>query len=237
MKNRILFLITAVVFCTYSCSNSNETAISESAKADSILMANAKSIFGTLPESAFIDTVQMSEAKVKLGKILYFDKRLSKDETQSCNTCHNLATYGVDNLATSKGDNGGFGTRNSPTTFNAALHAFQFWDGRMKDVEEQAGGPILNPVEMAIPNEKFLVDRISKIPMYQELFKAAYPNDAKPIVYKNIQNAIGHFERTLITPTRFDNFLNGDMAALTAEEKKGLETFNKAGCIACHNGP
>ncbi len=103
-----------------------------------------------------------------LGKNLYYDKRLSKDENVSCNSCHNLETFGVDNLATSPGDEGETGDRNSPTVLNAALHFVQFWDGRSKDVEEQAGGPILNPVEMAIPSEEFLIERLSEIKEYRK---------------------------------------------------------------------
>lgn len=101
-------------------------------------------------------------AKSKLGKHLYFDTRLSKDDKNSCNSCHNLETYGVDNLPFLPGDKGLFGGRNSPTTFNAALHASQFWNGRAKDIEEQAGGLILNPVEMNIPSENFLIDRLNQ---------------------------------------------------------------------------
>ncbi|MCB0755619.1 MAG: cytochrome-c peroxidase, partial [Flavobacteriales bacterium] len=116
----------------------------------------AKKIFAPLNSIAENPDNPITEEKVRLGKMLYFDKRLSKEGNISCNSCHNLATAGVDNLPTSPGDDGGFGDRNSPTVLNAAHHFLQFWDGRMKDVEEQAGGPILNPVEMAIPDKDFL---------------------------------------------------------------------------------
>ncbi|WP_457617889.1 cytochrome-c peroxidase, partial [Lutibacter sp.] len=178
----------------------------------------------------------LTKEKVALGKKLFLDKRLSKDNTQSCNTCHNLKTYGVDNLSTSPGNNGGFGTRNSPTVFNAALHVAQFWDGREPDVEAQAGGPILNPVEMAMPSEKVVVERLSKIDEYNKLFANVFPNEKNPITYKNIQKAIGAFERTLITPSRFDDFIKGDLSALTTEEKEGLQLFIDKGCVACHSG-
>lgn len=174
---------------------------------------------------------------VDLGQQLYFDKRLSKDGTQSCNSCHNLETYGVDNLPTSPGDLGKNGDRNSPTTVNAALHASQFWDGRAKHVEEQAGMPILNPVEMNIPSKHFLVNRLKNVPQYNALFAKAFPNQSQPLTYDNIQVAIGAFERQLITPSRVDDYLNGNTSALSLKEKKGMLTFSTVGCTTCHNGP
>lgn len=200
------------------------------------LQKKAKSIFGELPSVAENEGNNITEEKVILGKRLYFDVRLSKDNTQSCNTCHNLNTYGVDNLSFSPGNDGVLGGRNSPTTLNAALHVSQFWDGRAKDVEEQAGGPILNPIEMAIPSEEFIVARLSKIDEYQLLFAQAFPENKQPISYQNIQKAIGAFERKLITPSKFDTYLAGDDNALNEQEKQGLETFITVGCISCHMG-
>lgn len=174
--------------------------------------------------------------KVDLGKKLFFETALSKANDLSCNSCHNLETFGVDNRATSLGDKGQTGDRNSPTVFNAALHFAQFWDGRAKDVEEQALGPILNPVEMAMPNEEEVVKRLKENAEYTDAFKRAFPEESEPINYQNVGKAIGAFERTLLTPSRFDDFLNGKEAALSSEEKKGLETFVKIGCTSCHNG-
>ncbi len=200
------------------------------------LQKKAKTLFGELPSIAENEENRITEEKVILGKRLYFDVRLSKDNTQSCNTCHNLNTYGVDNLSFSPGNDGVLGGRNSPTTLNAALHSTQFWDGRAKDVEEQAGGPILNPIEMAMPSEEFVVERLSKIKEYQSLFAAAFPENKQPITYQNIQKAIGAFERKLITPSKFDTYLAGDDNALNEKEKQGLETFITVGCISCHIG-
>jgi cytochrome c peroxidase len=168
--------------------------------------------------------------------MLYYDTRLSKDGKNSCNSCHNLATFGVDNLPTSPGDKGINGNRNSPTVLNASLHAFQFWDGRAKDVEEQAGMPILNPVEMNIPSEKFLVDRLKGISLYQDLFKAAFPDKPNPITYENLRISIAAFERTLVTPSRFDQYLAGKTDALSVHEKRGFLAFNTIGCTSCHSG-
>ena len=200
------------------------------------LHEKAKTFFGTLPVEAVSPDNPITAEKVALGKKLYFDVNLSKDNTQSCNTCHNLATYGVDNKSFSPGNDGGLGGRNSPTTLNAALHIAQFWDGREPTVEAQAGGPILNPVEMAMPDEKAVIKKLSGLEGYKEMFASAFP-DAKPaITYENLKTAIGAFERKLITPSRFDKYLAGDNAALDDKEKKGLQTFIDAGCITCHSG-
>jgi cytochrome c peroxidase len=193
-------------------------------------------VFGKLPQLADNPANPSTAEKISLGHHLYFDTRLSKDGKNSCNSCHNLATFGVDNLQFSPGDKGLNGDRNSPTVLNAALHAMQFWDGRAKDVEEQAGMPILNPVEMAIPSEKFLVDRLASTKLYQELFAKAYPEELNPVNYSNLRKAIAAFERQLITPSRFDQYLSGDLTALSLEEKKGLSTFINVGCTSCHSG-
>ncbi|WP_062053983.1 cytochrome-c peroxidase [Aquimarina longa] len=196
----------------------------------------ARRTFGALPIDAENPKNPTTQDKITLGKLLYFDKRLSKDNTQSCNTCHNIATYGVDNQSFSMGNDGKLGGRNSPTTFNAALHFSQFWDGREPDVEQQAGGPILNPVEMAMPNEAEVVSRLSKIDEYIELFNTVFPEDKTPITYNNIKKAIGAYERKLITPSKFDLYMSGDDTALNTYEKQGMDTFMSVGCITCHAG-
>ncbi|MEY4667737.1 MAG: hypothetical protein RL518_436 [Pseudomonadota bacterium] len=195
-----------------------------------------KAAFAPLPEVASSAQNPITPEKVALGKKLYLDTRLSKDETLSCNSCHNLKTFGVDNEPTSPGHKGQRGGRNSPTSFNAALHTSQFWDGRAETVEKQALGPILNPIEMAMPSEAVVIERLKKDKNYPQEFAAAFPGEKEPISYANVVNAIGAFERTLITPSRFDAFLKGDDNALTAEEKKGAQAFVQTGCVACHNG-
>jgi len=211
-------------------------AIAQQRSADDQLWEQATLYFKPLPDAAPNPNNPVTVAKVELGKMLYFDPRLSKDGNISCNSCHNLATFGVDRLPTSPGDAGEHGDRNSPTVLNAALHGSQFWDGRAEDVEHQAGMPILNPVEMAIPSEEFLVGRLSQYPDYQEHFAAAFPDDHPPLTYHNISRALGAFERTLLTPSRFDDYLRGDRQALSAEERHGLQTFMGMGCTSCHNG-
>lgn len=234
-------IIVASVLIINGCQGGKEKTAAGSADSSAIkanqLLEKAKQYFKPIPEIAENNTNPITPEKVRLGKMLYFDTRLSKTGNNSCNSCHNLNTFGVDNEVTSEGDAGKRGDRNSPTVLNAAIHFAQFWDGRAKDVEEQAGMPILNPAEMAIPHEGFMVNRLKGIETYQNAFKAAYPSEQNPITYQNLKNAIGAFERTLMTPTRFDKFLNGDISALSSDEQKGLETFMQVGCTSCHIGP
>ncbi len=211
--------------------------LSKLSESDQKLIKQANDYFGVLPDSASNPNNIASNEKNELGKALYYDARLSKSGIISCNSCHNLATYGVDNQPTSPGHKWQLGVRNSPTSLNAALHGMQFWDGRAADVEEQAKGPILNLVEMATSHEDFAVKRIASIPAYQDWFKVAFPGEENPVSYNNIAKAIGSFERTLLTPSRFDEYMKGDANALTNVEKKGLETFVNAGCVTCHMGP
>ncbi|NPB06158.1 MAG: cytochrome-c peroxidase [Aquificae bacterium] len=203
---------------------------------DQKLLEEARKFFEPLPKVAENPDNPINDAKVLLGKMLYYDPRLSKSGFISCNSCHNLARYGVDNLPTSIGHRWAIGPRNAPTVYNAAIHVAQFWDGRAKDVEEQALGPIVNPIEMAMPTPEEAVKVVKSIPQYVELFKKAFPNEKDPVTYENIGKAIGAFERTLMTPSRFDEFLKGNTDALTPQEKRGLKTFIEVGCASCHNG-
>jgi len=143
----------------------------------------------------------------------------------------------VDNEPTSPGALGKRGGRNSPTVLNAGFHATQFWDGRAADLAAQAKGPILNPIEMAMPSEQAVVEKLSSIPDYQKSFARAFPGEARPLTYDNLARATAAFERTLVTRDRFDDFLKGENRALTAEELKGLDLFVSIGCTGCHNGP
>jgi cytochrome c peroxidase len=175
--------------------------------------------------------------RVALGRLLFHDARLSKNREISCSTCHVLTKFGIDGKVVSSGFAGRHGTRNSPTVFNAATHIAQFWDGRAADVETQALIPITNPVEMAMPNEQAVVDVLSAVPRYVEMFRTAFPDDERQISLKNVGEAIGAFERGLVTTSRWDKFVSGDRAALTKNEKRGLSVFMQRGCIACHMGP
>ncbi len=236
MKKTVIYVFIAAVFmsCGDNSNNLSETEIPSDKYVE--LNTQARQLFGVLPAVAENPNNIITDVKVELGKVLYFDNRLSKDNTQSCNTCHNLDTYGVDNKHLSEGNDGELGARNSPTTLNAAFHISQFWDGREPDVEAQAGGPILNPVEMAMPDEASVIEKLSKIDEYKELFSKAFPEEENPITYDNLKKAIGAFERKLVTPTKFDDYISGNDNALTDKEKDGLQTYINSGCIACHTG-
>ncbi|MGZ3421562.1 MAG: cytochrome-c peroxidase [Polyangiales bacterium] len=192
--------------------------------------------FQPVPEVVASKENPVTDEKVELGRMLYFDARLSKNHDVSCETCHKLTEYGVDNEATSTGHKGQHGTRNAPTVYNAALHFRQFWDGRAPSLEEQAKGPMMNPVEMAMPNEERIVKTLESIPQYRDKFKAAFQGD-KPVTLDNAAFAIGAFERKLLTPSRWDQFLRGDRKALDEAEIAGLRKFVEVGCQTCHFGP
>jgi cytochrome c peroxidase len=192
--------------------------------------------FGQLPVAMPAADNPATAARVALGRMLYADPRLSIDETVSCASCHGLDTYGVDHRPVSLGVRGQLGERNAPTVFNAAGHVAQFWDGRAPTVEEQAKGPILNPVEMGMPDGDAVVARIKAIAGYRTAFAAAFPGEADPVTYDNLARAIGAFERLLVTPSRWDAFQAGDHDALTPAERQGLQTFVALGCQVCHGG-
>ena len=173
-------------------------------------------------------------AKVELGKKLFFDPRLSKSGFISCNSCHNLSMGGSDNLPTSIGDRWQQGPINSPTVLNSSLNFVQFWDGRAKDLQEQAGGPIANPKEMAFTHALAL-DVLNSIPQYIAEFGKVYGN--KKLDIQMVTDAIAEFEKTLTTPnSRFDQWLKGKQKALSAKEIEGYKLFKDSGCVACHNG-
>jgi cytochrome c peroxidase len=194
--------------------------------------------FATIPEMPPIppDNPQ-TEEKVELGKLLYFDPRLSASGVISCHTCHNLSLGGTDRVPTSIGHGFQTGGRNAPTVLNAAFVSLQFWDGRAEGLEEQAMGPIQAEVEMALPADK-AVEAIKGIEGYLPYFQAAFPEDEDPITFENIVKAISAFERTLITPNdALDRYLRGDEEALSSQAIEGMNLFVSKGCGSCHSGP
>lgn len=179
-----------------------------------------------------------TKEKIELGKMLYFEPRLSLSQSISCNTCHNLAAGGSDNLPKSIGHEARRGGRNAPTVLNAGFQFVQFWDGRAPTLEAQAVGPITNPVEMAMAGEnrgEAVIKVINSIPEYQTRFEKVFGKDA--VTMDNIGKAIAAFERTLVSRGRFDAYLEGDNKALNDQEKRGLQTFIDVGCTGCHAGP
>jgi len=179
-------------------------------------------------------------AKVELGKKLFFEPRLSKSGWITCNSCHNLSTGGADNLPTSIGHKWFFGPINSPTVLNARFNLAQFWDGRAKDLKEQAGGPIANPIEMG-SNHELAVSVLQSIPEYVQWFSEVYGAEGvyedEMITIDQVTDAIAAFEETLTTPnSKFDYWLKGYGEYISKTEKEGYDLFKDKGCIICHNG-
>ena len=176
-------------------------------------------------------------AKVELGKVLYFDPRFSSTGTVSCFSCHNVMEGGDDHRPTSIGVHGQVGGRNAPTVWNAAFLSAQFWDGRAAALEDQAKGPPVNPIEMGMKDLSAVMGRIRRIPGYRPLFERAFgPGDV--VTIENAAKAIAAYERTLITPgSAFDRYVGGEAGALTAQQIRGMNAFQAAGCASCHQGP
>ncbi|MCP4818303.1 MAG: cytochrome-c peroxidase [Shimia sp.] len=200
------------------------------------LLDDARDYFEPLPSTvpALNDNVITPE-KIDLGKALFFDPRMSASGVFSCNSCHNLATGGDDNLETSIGHGWQKGPRNSPTVLNSVFNAAQFWDGRAPDLAAQAKGPVQAGVEMANTPDNVIATLMS-MPQYVEWFEASFPDEEDPVTFDNFAKAIEAYEATLITPAPFDAFLNGNEDALNREEKEGLALFMDKGCAACHGG-
>ena len=234
------FSFLALLLAFTSCGGSSEPQSDDSSPkeenktsvANDKLLKQAQAYFKVLPEASSFD-----RPIAKLGKKLYYETALSFNGEMSCNSCHMLDNFGVDNEPTSPGHEGKRGDRNSPTVYNAYFHIAQFWDGRAEDLKAQAAGPILNPIEMGVADSVKAVENIEAIQDYVGLFKEAFPNEENPISYDNITEAIAEFEKTLRTPSKFDEYLSGNTDALNPEELKGMETFINSGCITCHMGP
>ena len=176
----------------------------------------------------------LTEEKVALGEALYFDKRLSLDGTVSCATCHDPATAFADRNTLAIGVGGRLGTRNVPTTLNSMFNRSQFWDGRARSLEEQAMHPLLNPLEMGMPDREAVVTRLNAIPEYRQNFEAAFGTAALKL--EDVARAIASYERTLLSAdSPFDRFMAGDQRAITEAQKRGWQLFRgKANCISCH---
>jgi len=217
------------------------------------LRDQAKSLFEPIPETPpALPGEPATPEKLALGKMLYFDPRISENHDISCSLCHNISMGGVDGHSLSMGHSGQLGGRKVPTVLNAVFNKMQFWDGRAADLKEQVvssvmafpearsktrGGPmIINPTEMTT-TKQHAVEQLKGIPGYVDAFKKAFPDETDPIVYDNIGKAIAVFEATLITPDApFDRWLKGDDEALSEEQKQGLKIFIEKGCSNCHNG-
>lgn len=243
--HRSLLLAAGLSLAVAGCGKSQDKTAGPSEPATATAMAastdpltlRARDLFAPIPLAApELPGNAATPEKIALGSMLYFDPRLSATHSISCASCHNIGLGGADNSPASAGFHGTRGGRNSPTVFNAVFNFAQFWDGRAKDLEEQAGGPMVNPVEMASP-KNHVAEQLEALPAYRDDFARAFPGEAKPVSLVNAQKAIAVFEATLITPNApFDRYLRGDATALDATQKAGLTLFMDKGCTACHKG-
>lgn len=196
----------------------------------------ARIFFGPLP-AAMPGSKNDTPERIALGKRLYFERGISINKNKSCHDCHLLTQgrSGTDNTPTSKGATGVSGKRNTPTVINAGFQSVQFWDGRAPNLVEQAKGPILNPIEMALRTPEEVIERLRHEPGYLDAFRRAFPGDPDPITFEHLAEAIAAFERTLIAPGRFDRMLSGDKKAMNAQAKRGLAKFIQYNCVDCHS--
>lgn len=204
---------------------------------DEDLLRQGKNIFGPLPTVMTSEKNPITPEKVKLGKILFYETRISVDGTVSCIRCHPIGLYAADGLKKSIGNNCKVNPRNAPTILNAAGQISSHWIGNRTDVEDQARQSVIGPPSFGMPSYEAVEKKFKEIKGYVELFKKAFPIDNDPVTVDNFAKAVGAFERTLVTPSRFDAFVKGDQTALTDPQKRGLKTFMETGCVMCHFGP
>jgi len=205
--------------------------------ADKELLERAQGVFQPLPKDMATPEYPLTKERVSLGRQLFFDTRFSIDGNLGCVTCHQPALYGTDGRPRSIGVKSRPHPRHAPTVLNAPLQFVIHWRGDRVDAEDQVAQSLLSPITSGQPDEKAMLARVNGIPGYAPLFKEAFPDDPQPVSRKNMALAIGAFERTLVTPSRFDDYLKGKVEALSVGERAGLAKFIEVGCIACHNGP
>jgi cytochrome c peroxidase len=203
-----------------------------------VLSLSARAEFKALPDKAPEPADNPStKAKLELGKMLFFEPRMSMDGTVSCNSCHNVMFHGGDGRPVGVGIHGQRGGRGSPTVWNSAFMTVQFWDGRAISLEEQAKGPLVNGVEMGMTSHDFVIERMNKIPGYIAAFKTAFPKDKNPVNINNMAKAIAVYERTLITPNSpFDKYMKGNKKAMSPQQVRGMKLVDQIGCTSCHTG-
>jgi cytochrome c peroxidase len=221
----VIVAVSILSFSTLSSGN-NE---------DEDLLKKAAQIFSPLPQVMLSKKNPVTPEKVKLGKILFYETRISVDGTVSCARCHPIGLYGADGLRKAIGNNCKVNPRNAPTIFNAAGQISAHWIGNRTDVEDQARQSVIGPPSFGMPSNEAVERRLREIKGYMDLFQKAFPKDNDPITVDNFSKAVGAFERTLVTPSRFDAFVKGDQTALTGPQKRGFKTFMETGCIMCHS--
>jgi cytochrome c peroxidase len=212
-------------------------AVSSAADPDAELMSRATSIFGPLPATMPSPDNPITPEKVKLGRMLFWETRISVDRTVSCAKCHLVGLYATDGLRKAIGNHYKENPRNAPTVLNAASQISEHWIGNRTNVEDQAKQALIGPPSYGMPSYESVEKILRGMKGYTALFKEAFPGDKEPVTVDNFAKAIGAFERTLITPAPFDDFLKGNAKALTEQQKRGLKTFLDTGCMTCHFSP
>jgi cytochrome c peroxidase len=222
-------IITSVFIISFA-------SLSLGSNGDEDLLNQAKQIFGPLPQVMLSDTNPVTSQKVKLGKMLFYETRISVDGTVSCARCHPFSLYAADGLTKSIGNNCKINPRNAPTILNAAAQIAAHWIGNRTGVEDQAKQSVIGPPSFWMPSYEEVEKKLKKIKGYALLFEEAYPGERDPVSVDNFAKAVGAFKRTLVTPSGFDAFVRGEQTALTDNQKRGLKTFIETGCITCHSG-
>jgi cytochrome c peroxidase len=229
---QLTFLTILVFFGAFSC-----IAGADAAAGDQDLINKANQIFGPLPQTMPTEQNPITPAKVKLGKVLFYELRISIDGTVSCAKCHPISLYAEDGLRKAKGNNCKENPRNAPTIFNAATQISEHWIGNRTSVEDQAKQSVTGPPAFGMPSYESVEKVLKGMKGYVTMFQEAFPGEKDPVTIDNFAKAIGAFERTLVTPAPFDDFMKGNAGALTEQQKKGLKTFLDTGCMTCHFSP
>jgi cytochrome c peroxidase len=225
---RVLLLTLLMLLPVISAASAND---------DVALIKRASQVLGPLPASMPSEQNPITPEKVKLGKMLFYEPRISVDGTVSCSRCHPIALYAADGLKKAVGHDCKENPRNDPTVFNAASQISEHWIGNRTSVEDQAKQAVIGPPAFGMPSYESVEKVLRSYKEYEILFKAAFPSDKEPVTVDNFAKAVGAFERTLITPAPFDAFLKGTNDAITAQQKRGLGMFMDQGCAGCHFSP
>ncbi|HEY3963724.1 MAG TPA: cytochrome c peroxidase [Planctomycetaceae bacterium] len=232
LPSGILIIATVAAF---AIGITAEIVVAQGDKSDTGLLKEAQKNFEPLPKEGGTREFPVTPDRVSLGRMLFFEPRISVDGTGSCVRCHQPALYGADGLAKSQALHDKVLPRNAPTVLNSGLNFQTHWDGVFATVEEQAGKALLGP-GFGNADNAAVVARLKAIPGYADLFRKTFPGESDPVTVENWGKAVGAYERTLLTPSRFDEYLGGKSDALSADERRGLKTFIETGCIECHNG-
>ncbi len=231
---RVFLTVCTVLICWFP---THVAPLAYGADADRELIGKAKAIFGPLPASMPSPANPITPEKIRLGRMLFWEPRVSVDRTVSCAKCHPLGLYAADGLRKSVGNHGKENPRNAPTLLNAASQIAEHWIGNRTSVEDQAKQALVGPPSYGMPNYESVEKILRAIRGYAALFQGAFPGEQEPVTADNFAKAIGAFERTLVTPAPFDDFMQGNLSALTERQKRGLKTFLDTGCMACHFSP